>query len=143
MFEDLIRKLLPNLNSDIKRKLLNDLKDLGRDVVTTKIAEQISRLMVKSLDKVISTAVKHLDVTESEELANAYIMQIDEQLMDLAQALQDYAPHQIAVERAKKRFGNNSPEANDARNTRSKYLQEVRSEVGDLIRAATGEEPKD
>lgn len=143
MFEDLIRNLLPHLAGDVKTRLIKELQALGKGMVTTQVAEQFARLITKSLDAVIATAVKHLDVADTDHLAAAYVTQIDEQIMDFTTALHDYIPKQIAVERAKKDHGADSVEANAARVDRAKFLQEVKSEVGDLLRAATGSNPKD
>jgi len=47
------------------------------------------------------------------------------------------------VANAKKEFGSESSQANEARRGRDQFLTEVRSEVGDLLKATIGEKPQD
>lgn len=143
MFEDLIRRTLGDLSTEVKRKLINELEDLGKEFLVPKVADSVGRIVVKSIDGVAAAAVRTLPEEDAARLVAAYLVEVTEQLDQFSTALENYAPHPIAVEVAKKQFGSKSVQANLERMARKKWMDEVKGEARDVFRAIAGAEVED
>lgn len=143
MLEKLIAQFLPNLVGDLKEKILGQLEGIAKKYVFDQMSKQMARAIVKGIDAVAKVAVKNLPRTDSEALAAAYAALLKEQLTQLSDAATIYVPLAVDVEIAKKEFGSNSAEAKAARLRREVGMGEIREEVQDVFRAATGGDVKD
>lgn len=144
MFEDLIRRTLGDLPTDVRRRLILGLEDLGKEFLVPKVADTVGRVVVKSIDGVAKAAVKSLATEEdAARLASAYLVEVTDQLSQFAEALDAYLPHALAVEVAKKAHGDKSAQANAARRERERWMNEAKSEVRDVFRAIAGQEAAD
>ena len=138
MWKELIDRALPGLQDTVSKKLLGDLKKSGKKLAVDAVAKQVSRIIVKSLDSFIEVTVKNLPGDQATALTDAYDVALSIQFDQLGDAIDAYIPLQMAVEVAKKQFGDKSPEANAARELRAAGIAEMRQEVRDIFRAVTG-----
>jgi len=143
MFEDLVRRVLGDVEKDVRRRLLAELALLGRESVVPRVADAVGRLVIKSLDGVVAAAVKTLSKEDAGRLAAAYLAEVQDQLEQFSAALLDYLPHAVAVEQAKKEWGGQSREANAARRERKLWMDEAKAEVRDIFAAVAGDETVD
>lgn len=127
----------------MQRRLVNDLEDLGREFLVPKVADSVGRVVVKAIDGVAKVGVKALPQADAERLAAAYLVEVTDQLGQFSAALDDYLPHALAVEVAKRKFGSSSAQANAARRERKKWMDEAKSEVRDIFAAIAGGEVED
>lgn len=143
MLKDLIREALPDLGPDTAGNLLRQLEDVGEEIAVDAGAKLAARGLVKGIDLFARVAVKNLSRDEADDLTTSYVDAIVVQLDQLIEAIQSYAPLAFAVEAAKKEHGDKSAEANAARRAREVAMNELRQEVRDVLKAATGGEVAD
>jgi hypothetical protein len=145
LFQDLVMKVLgSSVTTDVKRRLIAELEGLGKEFVSTQVADAVGRVIVKGVDGVAKAAVRSLDTEElAAGLAAAYLVEIQEQLHQFSDALDDYLPYAIAVEVAKRQYGSSSQQANGARAVRKRWMDEAKSEVRDIFKAVAGVEVAD
>jgi hypothetical protein len=144
IWSDLIQNALGELTTEAKKRLIQRLTALGKEFVVPQVADTVSRVFVKSLDGVVKAAVQGLEMEEdAARLSGAYLDAVQDQLAQFSVALEGYLPHALAVEVAKKSFGSDSAQANEARKKREGFLFECKSEVRDLFRSVMGEEVSD
>lgn len=134
-----LKSLPAGMADDIRAELEAAAKKVAQDT----IAAACARLLVKGTDSAIAIAVKHLPENQVDPFAEAYDESVAEELAELQQALAAYAPLQCAVELAKKKHGNKSTEANEARKRREIGLSGFRSEIKDVVLSVSGGEPTD
>lgn len=138
MFEKLLPQVLPGLTEDAGDRLLQQLEGVGKQILVGELSKQTARALLKSIDTVAAIAVANLVKGDAERLVGAYAQTVLVQIQQLAEATAAYVPLQIGVEVAKQRFGTTSGEATAARKRREAGINELRAEVRDVLRAATG-----
>lgn len=144
LWSDLIQNELGELTTEAKKRLIQRLTALGKEFLAPKVADTVSRVIVKSLDGVVKAAVQGLEMEEdAARLSVGYLEGVQEQLAQFSTALETYLPYAIAVETARKTFGSDSREANEVRKLREAFLLECRAEVRDIFRAVAGEKVSD
>ena len=143
MFEDIIREVLPNVTGTLKDNLLQQLEAVGKKVLVDEAQKQVARALLKSIDTVVTIAVANLPRGDAVKLGEAYAEALLMQVEQLADAIDDYVPLQVDVEVTKQQHGTTSPQAQAARKRREVGITELRAEVRDVLRAATGDEPED
>lgn len=135
---------LDGLAGNVKDRLLKELKSVAAAALVDEAAKVSARALLKGVDAVVAVAVKNLSSEQAEVLAESFVTDaIGEQYDQLQDALKAYVPLQIAVEWAKKQHGSNSGPANAARVARQAGIEELREEVRDILRVATGKSPAD
>jgi hypothetical protein len=138
MFDDIIKLALPGVEEKVKKELVARLKAVAAEFISQNVVTTVSHTILKGIDTVIATSVHALTSDQIEKLAGAYTDKIDQQFVQLNQAIGVYIPLQVAVEVAKKEHGDKSGEANAARALRAKGIDEVKSEFGDLFGVILG-----
>lgn len=138
MFDAIIKAALAGVSDDIKGKLADELKDVAQDFISKNVISQVSRVILKGIDEIVEKAVKHLPKEQVIKVAGSYTHEIDQQFVQLNEAIVTYIPLQVAVEVAKRQHGKNSAEANAARAERAKGIEEVKEEFGDLFGSILG-----
>ncbi len=142
IFEDLLAEF--QLPADVKDRLLRELRKLGYQALADQAARLTAQALLKGIDGVVAAAVKVLPAAEAHDLADWFWQDaLEAQLKQLSDALEAYVPLQVAVELAKEQRGPTSVEAAVARVARVEGIANVRAEVRDLLRAATGGDPAD
>lgn len=142
-FDGLVKDFLGDLEKEVQKKLIAELENIGKEFAIEHVTKTLSRTILKGIDGIVAVTVKLSDRAHAGELAHGYLDVVDEQFLQLQEALKTYVPLQIAVEVAKKEFGKNSAEANAARKEREQGIEEVREEVSDIIAALLGEHVTD
>ena len=143
MFDLIIKTALAGVKDDVKKALLNELKDVAHDFVVSHVMDKTAKIVLKGIDQVVEKSVKLLTSDQVNKVAGAYTDEIDRQFVQLNQALATYIPLQVDVELAKKEHGKNSAEANAERVKRAAGIAEVKSEFGDLFGSILGDHVKD
>lgn len=143
LFEDLLRRTVGDLETELKRKLIAELYELGNTYVAPKVADLASRGILKSLDGVSWAAVRTLPKEDAARFVAGYLDEVLEQFEQFTEALRGYAPLSHAVNEARHEFGHKSAQANAARKARDKWTREVKSEARDIFKVVAGEEPVD
>lgn len=143
MFEDLIKQVLPAITDQLRHQLLKQLEGVGKQIVVNQLAKSTAHALLKSIDTVIAIAVANLPSADANRLSAAYADEVLRQVQQLGDAVGVYVPLQVSVEVAKQRHGPSSPQASAARKKRGAGIAEMRQEVRDLLRAATGQDPAD
>lgn len=139
MWEEIVKVVLGTLESEGAKALLQELEQIAAGWTEPLITKEVARLLLKGIDAVVVAGVKKLDNAHALALTETYVVKVDDQLAALAAALGHYIPLQIAVEVAKKEHGNNSLEANAARQARKDGINAVRTDVGAVFAELFGE----
>lgn len=139
MWEEIVKVVLGTLESEGAKAVLKELEQIAADWAEPLITKEVARLLLKGVDAVVVAGVKTLADTDALSLTEKYVEHVDGQLAALAEALGHYIPLQIAVELAKKAHGDNSPEANAARQARRAGIDTVRTDVGAVFAELFGE----
>jgi hypothetical protein len=138
MFDDIIKFALVGVSDDVKKALENELKHIAEDFVAHTVIDKAAKILLKGIDNVIAASVKVLPSKQVDKVAQAYVDEIDKQFVQLNTAISVYIPLQVDVEMQKHRFGDQSKEANDARERRKAGIEEVKAEFGDVFAAILG-----
>jgi hypothetical protein len=138
MFDSVIKAALVGVSDDVKKALQNELKHVADDFVAHSVVDKAAKILLKGIDSVIEASVKVLPSTQADKVAAAYVDEIDQQFVQLNMAISAYIPLQVDVEMQKHRFGNQSEQANDARERRKGGIAEVKAEFGDVFAAILG-----
>jgi hypothetical protein len=143
MFEDLIKKVLGDVESHVRDQVLGELKRFGDTISADQVAKSCSRAIMKGIDGVTAACVNSLGKGDAEKLMNAYTAELQRQISQFSEAIALYAPLDLQVELAKKTWGDKSKQANDARALREKGISEFRQELKDILDAAVGKKTSD
>jgi hypothetical protein len=143
MFEQLLKFALPHLGGDLKDRLLHQLEAAVKQLAVDQLAKSTAHVLLKSIDSVIAVAVANLSRGDAQKLASAYALEVLRQLDQLSDAVHAYIPMQVTVEVAKQEHGATSPQAAAARKAREAGIAELKQEVKDLLKSATGGDVKD
>jgi len=138
MFDQILKIALPGVEEQVKKQLGADLKKVAAEFISENVVKTVSHTILKGIDTIVATSVHTLTSDQVKKVAGAYTDQIDQQFVQLNQAIAAYIPLQVAVEVAKKEHGNNSAEANAARAIRANGINEVKSEFGDIFGVILG-----
>lgn len=137
LFDGLIKDVLPSLEKDAAGSLLKNLESVGEGIALHRVSAEVAHIVLKSIDGVVAAAVKTLSAEEATKIGDAYLAEIDTQVINLGEALAHYIPLQAEVEFAKRIHGNNSAEANAARAARQVGIDLIRKDIdqafGELI----------
>lgn len=144
LFSELVRETLSELTTEVKRQFLRRLEEEAREYVSTRVVDAAARALIKSVDELIKVTVKSLETEDDQaRFIAAYVDEVTDQLDQLKDALTDYVPFAVAVEREKELWGGKSAQANAARKARKKWMLDLRGEVRDTFNAAAGKEVED
>jgi hypothetical protein len=138
MFDDIIKTALVGVSDDVKKTLENELKHVAEEFLSHSVIDKAVKILLKGIDSVIAASVKVLPSIQADKVATVYLNEIDKQFVQLKMAISGYIPLQVNVEMQKHRFGNQSNEANDARERRKAGIDEVKAEFGDVFAAILG-----
>lgn len=133
VFDSLLKEVLPNLESGLSSSLLKDLESAGEGIAVKNVAASLGHIILKAVDGVVVEAVKHLSADEASKLANSYLTEVDGEIVKIGDVLMQYIPLQVDVVSAKRQFGNNSTEANDAREKRAVGIKGFKDAVSEAF----------
>ena len=129
MLEEIFQDALKGIAGDRRAQLLGAIEGVVQSLVLHDVSNVIAHNLLKAVDGIVAAAVQVVDSPTATKLAKAYNNHVDQQLIEMVNALDDYIPYQVKVESMKHLHGSDSAEANAARKEREPEIKKVHAAV--------------